>query len=232
MIEVVRCSTARFLKSIRSVLIIVLIVCLMFFSFFLYFFPDWGDRPLWIFYIIPGFFTLFYLGPVVLIYFNYLKINKDTIVEYDTKSLVYSIKSNKVNISFKNIDIINASIITGSRYLSRLGYIKLEVSGYEDYIYLTCLLFDTYKIPFRTNEAYEIALPYISKEDNLKIDKKKEIEATNNLISLFKNQYGHMTKDELKMIIKNKDSYQKAAVKAAVELLQEKSTTHNKMYKI
>ena len=206
---------------------IALIGCLVYF----YFLGDMIADPN-IHWILKYAFPVLFIGiPTVssiVIYFNYRSVNRDMALFLDDDNLKYRIESPTKSFEFSFNDIVSANLVTGYRLLFNLGYLKLEIKGQDNYIYITTLLFDIENIPFPPQSHLRDPLPLIFGEDLIenKIRREREIE---NRIENFKKLYEKKSKEELKQMLSNKSKYQTEAIIVVKELIKKKTTAHNKL---
>ena len=185
MTEIVRSSNSRFLKSLKNLFFITLIGCLM----WLYFLIDMIADPNIHWILKYGFPVLFISIPTVLsiiVFFSYRRVNRDmTLFLYDDK-LKYRIETPTKSFEFGYNDIVKSDLVTGYRLLFNLGYLKLEIKGQDNYIYITTLLFDIKDVPFPPQSVHRDPFPLIFKEDLLENKNQREKEVENRIKNLRK----------------------------------------------
>jgi len=206
---------------------ITLIGCLM----WLYFLGDMISDPNihWIIkYAFPVLFISIPTVSSIIVYFNYLRVNRDMTLFLDDDKLKYRIETPTKSFEFDYNDIVKTDLVTGYRLLFNLGYLKLEIKGQGNYIYITTLLFDIENVPFPPQSHLRDPLPLIFKEDLIENKNQREREIENR-IETFKKIYEKKSDEELKQMLSNKGKYQTEAIIAVKELIKKKTTAHNKL---
>ena len=146
----------------------------------------------------------------------------------DDDKLKYRIETPTKSFEFGYNDIVQTDLVTGYRLLFNLGYLKLEIKGQDNYIYITSLLFDIKDVPFSPQSYIRDPLPLIPKENLIKNQREREKEIENR-IENFKKLYEKKSIGELKQILQDKAKYQTEAIIAVQELIKKKTTAHNKL---
>jgi len=183
-------------------------------------------------YITAILFTFILSLPAILITIFYLKENYKTYFFVDRKKNIIEIKSGE-DLKTYSLDEIESSIYHRQSYhrdifwkgffgYSNLGYLDLTFKNNDRY-FLSCLLIDVTKEPIFENSKIRYSfLPFIDRTDPKEVKKKAEEQSKKRIEKLKKN-FSSKTNSELKEMIKNKSKYQKEAIIAINELLENKN---------
>ncbi|WOC41059.1 hypothetical protein [Polaribacter sp. HL-MS24] len=171
-----------------------------------------------------------YLGPMLILYFNYRSYNKNTIFQISSNAIIYEDALKKREFTFEEIAYIEFNLsypLYDNRwrlfFWDEYYYAVIKLKNRERLI-VTCLLFNELKqrIPVSLIRKRRRVFPLVQIEErvNLKnelVNKSIELEKK---VKSFMKKFENKSKLELEGIVKSKNKYQLEATQAAENLLK------------
>lgn len=171
-----------------------------------------------------------YLMPMLVLYFNYRKFNKDVVLKTKNASIVFEDKLKKRMFTFNEVAYIEFNLsypLYENRwrlfFWDEYYYALIKLKSGEKFI-ITCLLCDELKemIPASLIRKRRRVFPLVQleedvKSENKRIDKSIEFEKK---VEVFMIKFKHKSELELQNIVKSENEYQSEAVQAAKKLLK------------
>lgn len=230
----------RLLKTVLKNNLLCSIVLIIFFSI-LWAINGFEEMEYFSFLLIVFPLTILFLNlPVIFLWIDYYYHNKETSIEIDISSNFIKIKEKKCSKTYKFSEIETSTYHLGSYYEnlfdsfgkelmlhSDFGYWDLKFKNGNRY-YISNLVVDfLHNKAFVEKTKYQFRiLPYIRTSNSTKAIKlKKEVEK--NITDRFVEKFVSKSEEELRVILNNKNKYQKNAVKAAEIVLKSKGVDAN-----
>lgn len=212
-------------------LLIIVLVNIGLFSFF-FFKTSSFKSTLNILGIILLFETIFYLIPLLILYFNYWNINKGVTLEVSNNSFVYD--DGKLKSSFTVDKIAEVELnLSGNLYdkfvrlffWDEYYYADINLVNGENF-YITCLLCNEIEelVPLDLIKRRRRILPLIRPSEKMELKNKNIRNKTQSekKVQQFLLKFKDKSKGELENIIENSNQYQKEAIQAAIKLRKTK----------
>lgn len=176
--------------------------------------------------------SIFFLIPLLVLFFNYYFYNKDSIFEIRDNVFYYEEKGkiNEFNISELEKVTMNVTSSRESSFPSFFFWHQYFYSHFElksgESIFITCLLNDDIEniIPSKLLKKQIRIIPLVKTKESLEFKIRNENLKKNQLdkIENFKIKFKEKSVEDLDIIVNSKEQYQLEAVKAAKELIKEK----------
>ena len=180
-------------------------------------------------YVLIAWTLVGYLGPMLILYFNYRSYNKNTVFQISSNAIIYEDALKKRKFTFEEIAYIEFNLsypLYENRwrlfFWDEYYYALVKLKDGEKYI-ITCLLCDELKeiIPIDLIKKRRRVFPLVQIKEKIKLSNlvndnilfEKKVQS---FIIKFKNK----SELELQNIVKSKNEYQSEAVQAAKKLLK------------
>lgn len=194
-----------------------------------------GEISLVALLILMLFSIIFFLVPILILYFNYKKFNKDMALHIANHHMTVETSSRKSTFEPKDIDYVEFNL-SFSLYTNRWRlffwdeyYYALIKLKNGEMLVITCLLCDelvhllpTELVKKRRRIFPLVDLNFEKKQNMVRIENQAEHEKKTQAFIV---KFRHKSILELQSIINNKTEYQAEAVQAARLLLEEKKQT-------
>lgn len=183
-------------------------------------------------YVLTTLTFFVYLGPLLILYFNYSRENKTVVFEIKNDTLIFKKDASEDVFTIEDIDFVefNFSVPLYNKQLrlffwDEYYYAKIKLVN-EDVFYITCLLCDDIEgfIPEILIKRRRRVFPLIQYKQEVKSDYKRiqEDVQSEEKVQRFIIKFKDKSQIELQHIIKNPSQYQKEAVEAALHIIQTK----------
>ena len=182
-------------------------------------------------YVVTAWTLIIFLIPMLILYFNYSKYNKNTVLNLSIDSINIESKSKKSTFELDDIDYVEFNLsfpLYENRwrlaFWDEYYYALIKLKNGEKHI-ITCLLCDELQelIPAHLIKKRKRFFPLVEMRTTEEIAIKKHISDKSELerkSQVFINKLKHKSVSELQEIINNKTQYLPEAIEAAKKLLE------------
>ncbi len=171
--------------------------------------------------------------PVILIHFNYYKTDKNKKLTINKSLELIEImenhKSTKIDVNDINHVIMTTGLErAGSSIWSGYYYYQIDLKNVQ-IVFITSLLIKQKEFPFEVDIKRHLAFLFANFFDPTKDLKLRQSNKDKMLIDYFYEKYSDYSLEKLNEIVKDKNTYENSAIKAAERLINEKITVANKL---